>query len=68
MSGGCVELGIGASWFEVEHTAYGIPFPSLGERCDRYEEQLAVITGVWNTPAGTFDFEDEHYQLVGSPA
>jgi F420-dependent oxidoreductase-like protein len=69
MSGGRVELGIGAGWFEAEHTAYGIPFPSLGERFDRYEEQLAVITGLWNTPVGkTFDFAGQHYQLSGSPA
>src|SRR5919106_3347051 len=44
MSGGRVELGIGAGWFEGEHTAYGVPVPSLGGRVDRYEEQLAVIT------------------------
>jgi F420-dependent oxidoreductase-like protein len=69
MSGGRVELGIGSGWFEAEHSAYGIPFPSLGERFDRYEEQLAVITGLWNTPVGeTFDFEGEHYRLLGSPA
>jgi len=69
MSGGRVELGIGAGWFEAEHTAYGIPFPSLGERFDRYEEQLAVITGLWATPVGeTFDFEGTHYRVAGSPA
>jgi F420-dependent oxidoreductase-like protein len=69
MSGGRVEFGIGAGWFEAEHTAYGIPFPSLGERFDRYEEQLAVITGLWNTPLGqTFDFHGTHYQLADSPA
>jgi F420-dependent oxidoreductase-like protein len=69
MSGGRVELGIGAGWFEAEHTAYGIPFPSVGERFDRYEEQLAVITGLWNTPAGeSFDFAGEHYRISGSPA
>jgi F420-dependent oxidoreductase-like protein len=69
MSGGRVELGIGAGWFEAEHTAYGIPFPSLGERFDRYEEQLAVITGLWNTPPGeTFDFRGTYYQLSDSPA
>jgi F420-dependent oxidoreductase-like protein len=69
MSGGRVEFGIGAGWFEAEHTAYGIPFPSLGERFDRYEEQLAVITGLWNTPLGqTFDFHGRHYQLADSPA
>ncbi|MCW2698648.1 MAG: putative reductase [Blastococcus sp.] len=69
MSGGRVELGIGSGWFEAEHTAYGIPFPELGERFDRFEEQLAVITGLWSTPAGqTFDFEGAHYRLAGSPA
>jgi F420-dependent oxidoreductase-like protein len=69
MSGGRVEFGIGAGWFEAEHTAYGIPFPSVGERFDRYEEQLAVITGLWNTPVGeTFDFWGEHYRLSDSPA
>jgi F420-dependent oxidoreductase-like protein len=69
MSGGRVELGIGSGWFEAEHEAYGIPFPDLGERFDRYEEQLAVITGLWSTPPGeTFDFAGEHYRLSGSPA
>jgi F420-dependent oxidoreductase-like protein len=69
MSGGRVELGIGAGWFEAEHTAYGIPFPELGERFDRYEEQVAVITGLWGTPPGdTFDFEGRHYRLSDSPA
>ncbi|RBY88488.1 LLM class F420-dependent oxidoreductase [Blastococcus sp. TF02A-26] len=69
MSGGRVELGIGSGWFEAEHDAYGIPFPALGERFDRYEEQLAVITGLWGTPSGeTFDFDGEHYRISGSPA
>jgi F420-dependent oxidoreductase-like protein len=69
MSGGRVELGIGAGWFEAEHSAYGIPFPALGERFDRYEEQLAVVSGLWGTPPGdTFDFEGKHYALFDSPA
>lgn len=69
MSGGRVELGIGSGWFEQEHAAYGIPFPSLGERFDRYEEQLAIISGLWSTPAGeTFEFTGEHYRLTNSPA
>jgi F420-dependent oxidoreductase-like protein len=69
MSGGRVELGIGSGWYEQEHSAYGIPFPSLGERFDRYEEQLAIITGLWATPPGaTFDFAGRYYQLVDSPA
>jgi F420-dependent oxidoreductase-like protein len=69
MSHGRVELGLGAGWFDAEHTAYGIPFPSLAERFDRLEEQLAVITGLWGTPAGErFTFEGAHYQLTDSPA
>ncbi|MGY1809155.1 LLM class F420-dependent oxidoreductase [Blastococcus sp. SYSU D00669] len=69
MSGGRVEFGIGAGWFEAEHTAYAIPFPELGERFDRYEEQVALITGLWGTPQGqTFDFDGRHYQVAGSPA
>jgi len=69
MSGGRVELGIGTGWFDGEHTAYGIPFPSLKERFDRLEEQLAIVTGLWTTPAGErFSFDGEHYQLTDSPA
>ena len=69
MSGGRVELGIGAGWFEAEHSAYGIPFPELGERFDRYEEQVAIVSGLWNTPPGeTFDFAGAHYRVSGSPA
>ena len=69
MSGGRVELGIGAGWYEREHTAYGVPFPATGERFDRLEESLAVITGLWGTPAGErFGFEGEHYRLTESPA
>ncbi|WP_128374843.1 LLM class F420-dependent oxidoreductase [Streptomyces cavernae] len=67
MSGGRVELGIGAGWFEEEHTAYGIPFPK--EKFARLEEQLAIITGLWATEVGrTFDYEGTHYQLSKSPA
>ncbi|KAB1117257.1 LLM class F420-dependent oxidoreductase [Micromonospora aurantiaca] len=69
MSGGRVELGIGTGWYAEEHSAYGIPFPSLGERFDRLEEQLAVITGLWSTPAGsTFDFPGTYYPVSDSPA
>lgn len=69
MSGGRVELGLGAGWFEAEHRNYGIPFPDVAERFDRYAEQLAVITGLWRTPEGeTFSFDGEHYQLTDSPA
>src|SRR6478672_7131078 len=69
MSGGRVELGIGAGWFEAEHQAYAIPFPSLGERFDRLTEQLEIITGLWTTPSGqTFDYSGTHYTVADSPA
>ena len=68
MSGGRVEFGLGAGWFEAEHAAYGIPFPPLGERFDRLEEQLAVITGLWGTLDGqTFSFDGAHYRVSDSP-
>jgi F420-dependent oxidoreductase-like protein len=68
MSGGRIELGIGAGWFEAEHAAYGIPFPPVGERFERLEEQLAIITGLWGTADGeTFSFEGTHYRLSDSP-
>ncbi|WP_405721791.1 LLM class F420-dependent oxidoreductase [Streptomyces sp. NBC_01537] len=67
MSGGRVELGLGAGWYEEEHTAYGIPFPK--EKFARLEEQLAIVTGLWSTPAGRrFDFDGTYYQLKDSPA
>ncbi|MFF1422407.1 LLM class F420-dependent oxidoreductase [Streptomyces sp. NPDC058280] len=67
MSGGRIELGLGAGWFEEEHTAYGIPFPK--EKFARFEEQLAIVTGLWGTEAGgTFSYDGTYYQLTDSPA
>lgn len=67
MSGGRVELGLGTGWFEREHAAYGIPFPA--KRFDLLEEQLQVVTGLWQTPdAETFSFDGEHYRLDAAPA
>lgn len=67
MSGGRVELGLGAGWYEQEHTAYGIPYPQ--NRHALLEEQLAVVTGLWGTPVGeSFSFSGEHYQVLDSPA
>jgi F420-dependent oxidoreductase-like protein len=68
MSGGRVELGLGAGWFEAEHNAYGIPFPPVKERFDRLDEQLAIITGLWETPQGqTFSYDGTYYQVTDSP-
>ncbi|MEU9203682.1 LLM class F420-dependent oxidoreductase [Streptomyces sp. NPDC048332] len=67
MSGGRVELGLGAGWFEEEHKAYGIPFPK--EKFGRLEEQLAIVTGLWATKVGkTFSYDGTYYQLTDSPA
>jgi F420-dependent oxidoreductase-like protein len=67
MSGGRIELGLGAGWFEEEHKAYGIPFPK--EKFGRLEEQLEIVTGLWATePGKTYDFHGTYYELTGSPA
>jgi F420-dependent oxidoreductase-like protein len=64
---GRVELGLGTGWFGDEHTAYGIPFPD--KRFGLLEEQLEIVTGLWNTPDGaTYSFKGEHYTLADAPA
>jgi F420-dependent oxidoreductase-like protein len=69
MSGGRVELGFGAGWYDAEHSAYGIPFPGTRERFDRYAEQLAIITGLWGTPVGEkFSYAGQYYTVTDSPA
>ncbi len=67
MSGGRVELGLGAGWYQAEHSAYGIPFPAMRERFDRLEEQLEIVRGLWRAE-GAFGHDGRHYQLVDSPA
>lgn len=69
MSNGRVELGLGAGWYEQEHTAYGVPFPATRERFEKLEEQLAIISGLWTSdPESSFDFAGRHYALANSPA
>ncbi len=69
MSGGRVELGLGAGWFEAEHAAYGVEFPGTADRFDLLAEQLEIITGLWDTPVGErYDFQGKHYTLADSPA
>ncbi|WEO77302.1 TIGR03560 family F420-dependent LLM class oxidoreductase [Cryobacterium sp. SO2] len=69
LSGGRIELGLGAGWFEREHRAYGIPFPDVVTRFDRLEEQLEILSRFWRTPVGeTFSFEGAHYRLEDCPA
>ena len=69
MSGGRVELGLGAGWYEQEHTAYAIPFPGLGARFDDLTDQLAIVDGLWRTPIGeTFTYTGTVHSVVDSPA
>ena len=69
VSGGRLELGLGAGWYEAEHRAYGLDFgASFGERFDRLTEQLEILTGLWATPVGsTFSHAGAHYVLRGAP-
>jgi alkanesulfonate monooxygenase SsuD/methylene tetrahydromethanopterin reductase-like flavin-dependent oxidoreductase (luciferase family) len=54
ISGGRVELGLGAGWYEAEHEAYGLPFPPLGERMDALELQLAEVRRQWGDAERTW--------------
>jgi len=68
MSGGRVELGLGAGWNDREHAAYGLDFPPTGERFERLAEQLEIVTGLWTTDVGaTFSHLGRHYTLTDSP-
>ena len=64
ISGGRVELGLGAGWNELEHAAHGFALGPIGERIDRLAEQLAVIHGTWtSTPESPFSFDGDLYRL-----
>jgi F420-dependent oxidoreductase-like protein len=68
MSGGRIELGIGAGWYEAEHQAYAIPFPPVRERFDRLTEQLEIITSLWAVPAGErYSYSGKFYEVLDSP-
>mgnify|MGYP001194400220 CR=1 FL=1 len=68
MSGGRLDVGIGAGWYEDEHTAYGIPFPGLGERFDRLADTLATLEQFWSTPAGDpITVHGKRIDVVDSP-
>jgi len=69
MSNGRVELGLGAGWYDGEHAAYAIPFPSTADRFAMLEEQLEIVTGLWQTPVGEqYSFAGRHHSVVDSPA
>jgi F420-dependent oxidoreductase-like protein len=64
VSGGRLELAVGAAWFGDEHAEMGIPFPPTAERADRLEEAIAVLRALMTTDGATF--EGRHYQLRGA--
>jgi alkanesulfonate monooxygenase SsuD/methylene tetrahydromethanopterin reductase-like flavin-dependent oxidoreductase (luciferase family) len=61
ISGGRIEVGLGAGWHEREHAAYGFPFPSTRERVEILEEQLQIVLGNWGDER--FSFQGDHYRL-----
>ena len=61
ISGGRVELGIGAGWWDREHAAYGFDLPPVGPRMDAKEEQMRIAPA---TGPGEFSFDGEHYKVV----
>ncbi len=69
LSGGRIDFGFGAGWYEAEHGAYGLDFPEMGERFDRYEEYLEQIVGLWSTPEGeTYSHQGQFHSFTDSPA
>lgn len=62
MSGGRVEVGLGAGWHEGEARQFGVPFPPLRERLDMLEEQVTIVRGLWSQPPG-WSFSGKHYQI-----
>jgi F420-dependent oxidoreductase-like protein len=66
ISGGRIELGIGAGWMEREHRAYGFPFPPASERLARFAEQLEIVHRLWTEDR--VDFRGTYYTLEDAPA
>jgi F420-dependent oxidoreductase-like protein len=65
VSGGRIELGLGAGWMEREHRAYGFPFPETGERVARFAEQLEIVHRLWTEER--VDFRGRFYTLEDAP-
>jgi F420-dependent oxidoreductase-like protein len=65
VSNGRAILGIGAGWNEREHRAYGIPFPSAGDRVEMLDESLQIMESLFTQRRTTFD--GQHYQLEDAP-
>jgi F420-dependent oxidoreductase-like protein len=67
VSGGRVELGMGAGWFEREHAAFGFPFPPLRERIEMLEEQVEIVHRLWDGDGDEVTFDGAHYRLEACP-
>jgi F420-dependent oxidoreductase-like protein len=66
ISGGRIELGLGAGWMEREHRAYGFPFPETATRLSMFAEQLEIVYRLWTEER--VDFHGSHYELEDAPA
>ncbi|WP_259312701.1 TIGR03560 family F420-dependent LLM class oxidoreductase [Capillimicrobium parvum] len=66
ISGGRIDVGLGAGWNEAEHAAYGFPFGTMGSRMEVFAEQLEIVHGLWTSD--DFSFAGEHYRLTGVDA
>lgn len=64
ISGGRLELGLGAGWYEPEHTMFGIPFPPAGELVGRFEEAVEIVDRLMRSEEVTFD--GRYYQLAAA--
>lgn len=64
MSGGRIEVGVGAGWNEQDHAPLGLAFPAIGERADLLEEQLAILHGLWTEPDG-WSYDGRTVKVVG---
>jgi F420-dependent oxidoreductase-like protein len=62
MSGGRLEVGLGAGWNDIEHASYGLPFPGITERADMLEEELEIVRGLLEGPDG-WTFEGRHWRV-----
>jgi len=66
VSGGRIELGLGAGWNEREHAAYAFPFPEARVRVEMFAEQLEIVHRLWTEER--VDFGGSHYTLADAPA
>jgi alkanesulfonate monooxygenase SsuD/methylene tetrahydromethanopterin reductase-like flavin-dependent oxidoreductase (luciferase family) len=65
MSGGRIEVGVGAGWNDDDHGPFGLAFPSIGERADLLEDELELLHGLWAEPDG-WSFEGHHVRVSGA--